>query len=609
MRRWHSLPSGVFTLVDESVGAVLLESAPRAGGDSRLFLAPEQTVVAWTREEVPALFAALEEATRRGKFAAGFFGYECGAAFEPKSGLGAPPAGEPLAWFGIFSFCHRFDHSTGKFRDGFLVDEATPASASVEASFSIDEAAYTKKIEAVHAAIRSGDVYQLNLTAPFRVKVAGPAAALYAQLRARQPAAYSAFLHWQHERRILSLSPELFFRLDGQQITTRPMKGTIARGRTTTEDRSQADWLRNDEKNRAENLMIVDLLRNDLGRLATPGSVQAKKLFDVERHPTLWQMTSTVTAELPKAVTLEAIFRALFPCGSITGAPKIRAMQLLAGLEEAPRGIYTGSIGYAGPEGATFNVAIRTLALDGNTGTMGVGGGIVIDSTATSEYRECLLKARFLTAPVTPEFALIESLRWDRGYPLLDLHLDRLADSADFFDFFCDRETVRCALGEEEKNFGDAAPRKVRLRLDPAGAVQITSEVLAPAPQKTLRVTIAEERTDPADAFLFHKTTQRARYTRAFAEATRAGFADVLFFNTHGELTEGAISNVFLVLDGQWYTPPIACGLLDGVYRRHLLATRPGIVERVLTRKDLDAAEAIYLSNAVRGLRRVKLSA
>lgn len=607
MRRWHSLPSCVYTLVDQSAGAVLLESAPGTGRDARLFLHPEKTLVAATPAEIPAMLAEIESATRSQKFAAGFLGYEAGAAFEPTSSLGAPPADEPLAWFGIYACCHCFDHATGRFRDGFSVDEATPAPASATADFSIDEAAYTKKIEAVHAAIRSGDVYQLNLTAPFRIRIAGPAAGLYARLRARQPAAYSAFVHWQKARRILSLSPELFFHRDGTRITTRPMKGTVARGRTTAEDRAQASWLQNDEKNRAENLMIVDLLRNDLGRIATLGSVQVTELFAVERHPTLWQMTSTVEAELPTATTLATILRALFPCGSITGAPKVRAMQLLNALEGAPRGIYTGSIGYAGPAGATFNVAIRTLALNGSEATMGVGGGIVIDSTAASEFRECLLKARFLTAPAAPEFALIESLRWEDGYPRLDLHLDRLADSADFFDFFLDRDAVREALLDEEKTFGDARPRKVRLLLDRAGAITIASESLAAQPE-SLRVALSKETTDTQDLFLFHKTTQRALYTRAFAEAAREGCADVLFFNERGELTEGAISNVFLVLDGQWCTPPLHCGLLDGVERRHLLATRPAIVERVLTRADLERAEAIYLSNAVRGLRRVRLS-
>lgn len=607
MGRWHSLPPCVYTRVDRSVGAVLLESAPGTERDSRLFLHPEKTLVAASPDEIPALLADLEAATQSKKFAAGFFAYEAGAAFEPTSSLGAPPLGEPLAWFGIFSCCHSFDHTTGKFRDGFFVDEAAPATAGAEADFSIDEPTYTKKIEAVHAAIRSGDVYQLNLTAPFRVRIAGPAAGLYAHLRARQPAAYSAFVHWQETRRILSLSPELFFHREGRHITTRPMKGTVQRGRTTAEDRVQANWLRNDEKNRAENLMIVDLLRNDLGRIATLGSVKVTELFAVERHPTLWQMTSTVEAELPPATTLAAILRALFPCGSITGAPKIRAMQLLNALEGAPRGIYTGSIGYAGPEGTTFNVAIRTLALNGNAGTMGVGGGIVIDSTAADEFRECLLKARFLTAPAAPEFALLESLRWENGYPRLDLHLDRLADSADFFDFFLDRDAVRETLLHEEKTFGDARPRKVRLLLDRAGSLSVTSEPIA-SQSGPLRVVLSKETTDSKDLFLFHKTTQRALYTRAFAEAAREGFADVLFFNERGELTEGAISNVFLVLDGQWCTPPVTCGLLDGVERRHLLATRPAIVERILTRADLERAEAVYLSNAVRGLRRVRLS-
>jgi para-aminobenzoate synthetase/4-amino-4-deoxychorismate lyase len=622
MRRWHSLPLAIYALVEQSVGAVLLESAPLAdpdliAGDSRLFLSPERVITAWTATELPALLAATEAATRAGLFAAGFFSYECGAAFEPKSGLDAPPAGQPLAWFGFFSQCHCFDHAAGSFRDGFFPEgaslDADPlGEAEVEAEFPLSPDEYAEKIAAIHDWIGAGDVYQLNFTAPYRLHLKERTAALYARLRRRQPAAYGAFLHWQPKRRILSFSPELFFRLenrgDARRITTRPMKGTVARGRTTAEDRTLAEWLHHDEKNRAENLMIVDLLRNDLGRLARPGSVRVEKLFAVERHPTLWQMTSTVTAELPRTTSLEELLRALFPCGSITGAPKIRAMQLLAGLEGAPRGVYTGAIGYAGSEGAEFNVAIRTLDFDGTRGTMGVGGGIVIDSTAESEYRECLLKATFLTAPAPPRFDLIETLLWQKNYPLLDLHLERLADSADYFDFLFNGKTVRHALLEEEKNFGDAAPRKVRLLLDASGEVHVASEPLPRQSRETLRVTIAEEKTDPTDSFLFHKTTHRPLYARVFAEAARADFADALFFNTRGELTEGAISNVFLEKDGRWFTPPVDCGLLDGVYRRHLLAARPDIVERVLTLDDLRTAEAIYLTNAVRGLRRVSLA-
>ena len=356
-------------------------------------------------------------------------------------------------------------------------------------------------------------------------------------------------------------------------------------------------------------------MRNDLGRLAPFGSVRADKLFAVERLPTLWQMTSTVTAELRPEAAFHDIFRALFPCGSITGAPKVRAMQLIAEVEDGPRGVYTGAIGYFSPRQTVFNVAIRTLDLDGRQGTMGAGGGIVIDSVAADEFRECMLKAEFLTrrAQLSEPFSLVETMLWNGDYPFIEMHLDRLVDSSEYFDFPCEREQVKAALDEYAQKFvgtsaGEPA-RKVRLLLSSDGELQITDEILASSggAERTGCVRIARERTDPADAMLFHKTTRRPVYAQAFNEAARAGFDDVLFLNLRGEVTEGAISNVFVEKDGRWLTPPVECGLLAGVFRRHLLETRSDIEERVLHEEDLRSSDRIYLTNAVRGLRRVEI--
>jgi para-aminobenzoate synthetase/4-amino-4-deoxychorismate lyase len=597
---------------------------------TRLFTGPVRVCVANTPAEMPGLFRDIEDAVRAGQTAAGFFTYECGNCFEPTAGICAGEIGKPLAWFGIYDRGYRFDHTTGKFPDGeppglsrFCASENKPASElTIQAELGLTEAQYAEKIAAIHEWIRAGDVYQLNFTVPLSVRVDGSVAALYARLRTRQPVEYGAFVHWQQGQRILSFSPELFFRVDeehgGRRITAKPMKGTAARGRTTREDRERAEWLRNDPKNRSENVMIVDLLRNDLGRLAKFGTVKTENLFAVERYPTLWQMTSTVTGNLRPEVGFQEIFRALFPCGSITGAPKVRAMQLLAGLEERPRGVYTGAVGFFSPRRTVFNVAIRTLELDGERGTMGVGSGIVIDSDAAEEFSECVLKAEFLWGSarassggfVLPEkFLLIETMLWDRGYPLLELHLDRLMDSAEYFAFPCERTTVETALEEHTRRFTDAAPRKVRLLVDGEGSLQIADEVLQPASavERIGRVSIAKERTDPADKWLYHKTTQRPLYALATKEALQSGYDDVLFFNLRGEVTEGAISNVFIEKNGRLLTPPVACGLLSGVYRRHLLETRPGAEERVLTADDLRQADAVYLTNAVRGLRRVEI--
>jgi para-aminobenzoate synthetase/4-amino-4-deoxychorismate lyase len=660
MARRHPLPPEIYALVEQTPATVLLEGGKQNDTEAKekpwtqLFMAPARVCVAHLPSEIPSMLAEIESAVAQGQFAAGFFSYECASCFEPTAGTRAAPDGKPLAWFGIYDRSYVFDHTTGKFEGGeppelerfrsqLLNAEAANRAPEPEiaAEFALSEAEYAQRIAQIHEWIRAGDVYQLNFTAPMKFEAPGSAAALYARLRARQPVDYGAFLHCEPGRRILSFSPELFFRIEdsgshcgGRRIVSRPMKGTARRGRTTREDGEIAEWLRGDPKNRSENVMIVDLVRNDLGRVAQTGSVKVEELFAVERYPTLWQMTSTVIAELRPDASFHDVFRALFPCGSVTGAPKVRAMQLIAELEDAPRGVYTGAIGFFSPRQTVFNVTIRTLELDGAHGTMGAGSGVVIDSDAAAEYRECLLKAKFLTGPVhrttsptsenvpivsqPDKLFLIETMLWDGGYPLLELHLDRLEDSARYFDFSFDRAAVRAALDDHARPFADQqladtaprSPRKVRLLIiDAEGNVQIASEALLPPsdPNHTGRVFISRTCTDPADATLYHKTTQRPLYSLEHLRAKDRGYDDVLFLNLRGEVTEGAISNVFVVKDGRWFTPPVECGLLPGIYRRHLLETRPEIEERVLTLDDLRAADTIYLCNAARGLRRVTL--
>jgi para-aminobenzoate synthetase/4-amino-4-deoxychorismate lyase len=684
MTRRHPVPAEVYALVEQTPATVLLE-----GGKSeqtshqpwtQLFTAPLRVCAAYSPAEIPALFAEIEGAVAAGHCAAGFFSYECASSFEPKAGSRATKADEPLAWFGIYPRSYAFDHITGEFVGGEppelarfrahqisgaarisetaqisgaarASETARPPESELAAEFALTEAEYVQRIARIHDWIRAGDVYQLNFTAPFSIEAPDSIAAHYARLRSRQPVDYGAFLHRQAGRHILSFSPELFFRIEEsgtrsgvRRITTKPMKGTAPRGRTTREDREISEGLRGDPKNRSENVMIVDLVRNDLGRVASTGSVKVEELFSVERYPTLWQMTSTVTAELRPEVGFHDIFRALFPCGSVTGAPKVRAMQLIAELEDAPRGVYTGAIGFFSPHQSVFNVAIRTLELNGARGSMGAGSGIVIDSDPAAEFRECLLKAKFLSGPARriaapisenapavsqpDKFSLIETMLWDGSYPLgnypfLELHLDRLEDSAAYFGFACDRVEVKSALIHHARQFAsqDSAAdnsadtaqrsaRRVRLQMvDDEGHIQIGSEALSPAvdPNRIGRVAVSRVRTDPADAMLYHKTTHRPIYSQAFEQATRDGYDDVLFLNLRGEVTEGAISNVFVVNGDHWSTPPVECGLLAGVYRRHLLEMRPDIEERVLFIDDLRSADAIYLANAVRGLRRVEL--
>jgi para-aminobenzoate synthetase/4-amino-4-deoxychorismate lyase len=619
MNRWHPLPHEIYSFVEKNPGSVLLESArPGSSCISRLFAEPDQVIEVRDLTQVQALFSEIEEAVCRGGFAAGYFAYECGEYFEPAATLRRPSG--LLAWFGIYGRCIRFDHSIGAFLDpapSFGQQERGRDRTSMVKSdawhsvvdFSLDGHEFADRVEQTHEWIRAGDVYQLNFTFPIRVQVAENPAALFARLRTAQPVDYAAFVHPQIGRHVLSFSPELFFRVDQdgdkRRITTQPMKGTARRGRTTAEDREIAAWLHNDPKNRAENVMIVDLIRNDLGRICSFGSIRVENLLEVERYATLWQMTSTITGDLRADAGCEEILRALFPCGSVTGAPKVRAMQLLAAeIENEPRGVYTGAIGYFSRRQTVFNVAIRTLELENNNGTMGVGSGIVIDSDPETEYQECLLKAEFLVQ-TAEKFSLIETMRWDGEFRLLELHLDRLLDSAAYFDFPCDRAGVTSELLGAASEFTDGETRKVRLLLDAEGCVEIESERLTEqAGSDSVRVCMASQRTDPADRFLFHKTTRRDLYNAAFAAVAAEGFADLIFLNMRDEVTEGAISNIFVEKSGQWYTPPLECGVLPGVYRRHLLQTRQDVQEKILLLDDLKAADSVYICNAVRGLRR-----
>ncbi len=382
------------------------------------------------------------------------------------------------------------------------------------------------------------------------------------------------------------------------------MKGTMPRGLDSAEDAEAILRLQHDEKNCSEHVMIVDLLRNDLGRICTSGSVHVDDLFSVERYETLLQMTSTIAGTLRPNTSFYDIFRAMFPCGSITGAPKIRTMQIIRELEPHPRGIYTGAIGFIAPNrSATFSVAIRTLVLRNNHAHMGVGGGIVADSIPEDEHRECLLKASFLTRSHHP-FQLIETLLWDREFFLLSPHLDRLESSARYFNFAFDRSAIESQLQALALTFKPGGRHRVRQLLHPDGTLTLAHAPLLDEPSP-IRVKLSSERTSSTDVFLRHKTTHRQLYDQQYAAARAEGFDEVLFLNDRGELTEGAISNLFLEHSGQLLTPPLASGVLPGIMRRHLLETRPTAHERILTLDDLHTADAIFLCNSVRGIRKV----
>ncbi len=486
-------------------------------------------------------------------------------------------------------------------------DAAPPSDAWVP---SIDRERYDLAIDRIREHIAAGDTYQVNHTLRLRSSVRGDERGLYRDLCYAQRGAHAAYLNCGRYR-ILSASPELFFRLDGDHLTTRPMKGTSPRGRWLAEDETIRERLTASVKDRAENAMIVDLLRNDLGRIAEPGTVRWAKVFEPERFETVWQLTSTVTAELEPGTNLPDVFRALFPSGSITGAPKVRTMQIIADLEDSPRGVYCGAVGYltpssAAPRSASFNVAIRTVVVDAETGTAeyGVGGGITWDSSAAGEFDETVAKAKVLTAR-RPPFELLESMRRDPGEPIRrsEQHIERLRSSAAFFGFAFDEAEVRAVIDGAEAAGSDRSV-KIRLRLSRAGTIEVSSAALGRGAPEPIRLALDDVPVDPGDVFLFHKTTMRRRYEEALARHPDAD--DTLLINTRGQITETCAANVAVKLDGRWWTPPLDAGLLAGTERAALLADGT-LAERPIRIDEAISAEEVAVFNSVRGWRRAIL--
>lgn len=535
----------------------------------------------------------VEDGLRSGYHAAGFVSYEAAPGFDAAL-VAKPPADTPLVWFGLFE-CPQ-DASTLAVDSGNPSGSASDGATSWRPDISPDD--YRDGVAAVHDAIARGDSYQANYT--FRLHASmtpDDTAALYRRLASDQRAPYAAYLdlgRWQ----ILSLSPELFFRIDGGLIATKPMKGTAPRGTSADDDAAHAAWLRTSEKNRAENVMIVDLARNDVGRIADVGSVRVTNLFEIERYPSVFQMVSTVQGRLRPGTTLTNVFTALFPAGSITGAPKTSSMKLIASLERDARGVYCGAIGFASPDGnAVFNVAIRTATVDTVSGQaqFGTGGGITWDSRADDEYAEALAKTACLTP--TPGFDLFETMRLERGvYARLDGHLGRLERSAAYFGRPFAAATLREALVCHAQHY-PGEPRRVRMRLDAAGTPHIDSDAFTIAADTPRPVVLASTPVSRSDRWLYHKTTRRATYDRHRAE--HPGAFDVLLWNEDGALTEFTIGNLVMEIEGRRWTPPVGSGLLPGVFRATLLEA--GVIhERALTRADLTRATRVWLINSLR---------
>ena len=575
---------------------VLLDDARGKGAaPTRLYLDPVEIVVTRKPSEVAVALKALRTATRGGLHAAGYLAYEAGYPLEPALAALAPAlAAQPLLWFGLF---RSVTEIAGTDVPALLPD---PAGAWIGAPEpAITQPDYDTAVAAVQALIAAGTIYQANLTFPASVRCAGHPLALYAGLRARAAAGYGGIVHTGHDW-ILSLSPELFFACDGARVQTRPMKGTATRHADPHADRATAAALAADPKQRAENLMIVDLLRNDLSRIAQPGSVAVPELFTIETYPTVHQMTSTVTATLADGHDAVDILRAIYPCGSITGTPKISAMETIARIERSPRGVYTGSIGRIDPGGraAAFNVAIRTIQLGAGTGRLGLGSGIVADSNAPEEWAECLAKGSFIASPRA--FDLIETMAFDpqTGIARLDRHLARMKASARVLGFAFDRHAARNEL--QAATFRLRSPARIRLLLARSGAMAIDTRALPVPPTEPVAVTVVPLPVDSGDFRLHHKTTDRRFY-----DAPRHDVFEVLFTDPAGLLTEGSFTNVFVRDGDTLLTPPLTAGL-PGILRAALIDAGKA---REAELRPADLMDGFLIGNSLRGLLPARLTA
>jgi para-aminobenzoate synthetase/4-amino-4-deoxychorismate lyase len=557
-----------------------------------------ELVEARRADEVPGALAAIEAGVARGQIAAGVCAYELGYVFEPRLLPLVPVTSTPLLRFHLFSEARRLSADE---RDRWLRARASGPALAGEFVAALGPERHRAKVARVRQLIGDGDVYQVNLTFKLRAQATGDPFATYAHLRANARSGACAFLRFSDED-ILSFSPELFFRVRHGRIEARPMKGTTPRAPDVAGDERQRRELIEDEKQRAENLMIVDLLRNDLARVSRAGSVGVTDLFTAETYPRFHTLTSGVAAELEGDVSFSRVLRALFPCGSVTGAPKIRAMEIIREVEDEPRGAYCGAVGFVMRDRMAFNVAIRSLVLRDSTAELGVGGGIVWDSHARSEYEECLLKARFLTEPSEP-FRLIETMRWTpgAGFHLLARHLRRLQTSSRYFGFVFEEVGVRRALRRAVA--GKSDPQRVRLTLGPRGDVEVEATPLTTASDPLWRYALASTPVDSNDWRLHHKTTLRGLYERELAARhAESGCDEVVFCNERGEITEGSRTNVFLEGNGVWLTPPLSSGVLDGCLRRELLERGPQhVIEQVLRPEDL-ADGTVWFGNSLRGL-------
>ena len=600
----------------ESPGTVIIDDrdSERQVPRTLAFTDPIDILIAHSPDDIDDALARIDTLLQSGKHLAGYLAYDPGLALDkPIRSRHSPSV--PLIWLGVYDgfseVAPALFRDFGSARQPGIAHGQNPETSKAadirNPRLNVPESEYLACIDRIRDYIAAGDVYQVNYTVKLLFEHAQPAWKLFARLRQAHPVGYSAFIN-TGDAQVVSISPELFLRRQGNVVLTRPMKGTARRGRWYEEDIEIARALAADEKNRAENLMILDLMRNDIGRVSEMGGVSVPRMFHVERYGSLFQMTSDVQGRLREGVSTSELIRAVFPPGSVTGAPKIRALEIIDELEHDSRGVYCGCIGHFAPGGdCLLNVAIRTIVQRGDRCEMGLGSGIVADSDPQGELAETLLKGQFINSEPA-NFDLLETIlyRPDSGYALLEDHLARMRRSAEYFGWTYDESAPRDALDRAAADIDSRADEltagqaRVRLLLSKDGSCRAEwSDAGAPATEP-VKLLLVSRRIDPADIFLYHKTTRREAFDADFAEARARGCFDALHLNTRDEITECSITNIIVELDGKWYTPPLDSGLLPGIWRAQVLAVGKA-AERVLTLADLRRATGIIVGNSVRG--------
>ena len=556
----------------------------RAFGERYTFTQPIKELKTRNVAEVADLLAQVESYQEQGYYVVGYVSYEAAPAFEEKLAVHkAPLLGEYLLYFTV--------HDRMKTSPIPLTYEEVDLPSKWQEETSAED--YEKAITQIHHHLRQGDTYQVNYTVQLKQDLSANPFATYNRMVVEQEAGYNAYVE-HDEMAVISMSPELFFEQNDRELTTRPMKGTTQRGVTDQEDLAQASWLEQDPKNRSENMMIVDLLRNDMNRISEVGSEHVERLCQVEQYSTVWQMTSTIKSQLRPDVDLVEIFRSLFPCGSITGAPKIATMEIIKDLEPQPRGVYCGTIGLLLPNGRRiFNVAIRTIQLYKGQAIYGVGGGITWDSTWESEYREVHQKAAVLYRKQACFKLITTGKISQKQLQFEDQHLERLTKASRYFAYPFDPEELRQKIEEECQACDSYQDYRLRITISKSGEMELSRQILTPLSPSFCKAKLCLQEADLNQAFTYFKTTHRPHL--------RLGEQEKIYHNKSGELLETSIGNLVLKINGKLYTPPISQGILPGIYRQHLLETGQ-VEEKVLTVPDLDQAEAVYGCNAVRGL-------